>query len=361
MGVKMIMRTRHLWIPLSAILCLVALASCNKFSASGSIKFRAKTHGEMPPTKTAYSGQTYDGADGKYERIDWVDGDKIALAMSTPSSAWSKLNYIVSNVSAGSQYSNAKLEHEGENGLQWGEGVHDFWAAYPSSATVADHTLSAAIPGSQTAYYDKKKNDVLLFNPDMSLAFMVASNQADPENTSSIDLDFYPAFNTFDFTVKSNDNIYITGFDIETETYYTEEGIDVPLWGTVVADFSSVDNMSYTLSTSASAEKGRTIGLVFDDSNGASFNPQISTTTSMNFKVFALPQDITGVRISFHLNNGVTHSLRLKQGDDWVTFPAGIKAKITGLLVPGAEWYINFDYPREEQWIIHPDIEIGVE
>ena len=110
----MIMRTRHLCIPLTALICLVALASCNKFSASGSIKFRAKTHGEMPPTKTTFSGQTYDGADGKYERIDWADGDKIALAMSTPSSAWDSLVYNVSDVSAGSQYCNAKLNPEGK-------------------------------------------------------------------------------------------------------------------------------------------------------------------------------------------------------------------------------------------------------
>lgn len=355
----MIMRTRHLWLLLSAILCIAAFASCNKLSASGAIKFRAKTHGAMPPTKTTFSGQTFEGADGTYERIDWADGDKITLAMSTPSAAWSSLEYTISEVSASSQYSNAKLEAEGENGLQWGEGIHDFWAVYPSSATVADHTLSASIPASQVAYYDKKKNDVLLFNPDMSKALMIASCQADPENTSSISLDFYPAFTTFDFTVKANDNIYITGFEMETDTYYSEEGINVPLWGTVVADFGS--NMSCTLSTPASAQENRTTELSFDDGSGSSFHPQISTTTSMNFKVFALPQDITGVRISFHLNNGVTHSLRLKQNNEWITFPAGIKAKISGLLVPGADWYINFDYPRQEQWIIHPDIEIGVE
>ena len=81
----------------------------------------------------------------------------------------------------------------------------------------------------------------------------------------------------------------------------------------------------------------------------------------MNFKVFALPQDLTGIRITFYFAGGTTKSLRLKQNDNWITFPATAKVNITGLLVPGADWYINFDYPREEQWIVHPDIEIGVE
>ena len=61
------------------------------------------------------------------------------------------------------------------------------------------------------------------------------------------------------------------------------------------------------------------------------------------------------------MSNGTSKSLRLKQNDAWITFPAATKIQISGLAVPGAVWFINFDYPRKEQWIIHPDIEIGVE
>lgn len=345
----------------AAAACLLGLAGCTKDYTGRTIRFRASTRPEAPVTKTSYSGATYDGGGSKtYERIDWSDGDIIVLAMKNSDVARETQEYAVKTITVSGVNSKTNLEpHGSENGLTWGTGTHDFWSGYPASkVTVGDHTLSAVIPSSQVVTYSKKASDTFYFNPDMSNAFMVAGLQSVPDN-NGINLDFYPAFTCFEFTVGANDNTTITGFELETSTYETETAASMPVAGTAVATFDPANNMS--LSYAAAGTTSNTIGVVFHDDNDATYNPIISTTTSMNFKVFALPRDITGVRITFHLSDGTSKSLRLKQNDQWITFPARAKVQISGLAVPGSVWYIKFDYPRQEQWIVHQDIEIGVE
>ena len=345
----------------AAAVCLLGLSACSKSYSGLAIRFRATTRPEAPATKTAYSGVNFDGAGGKiYERIDWSDGDRIVLAMKNSETALASQEYSVNTISTSGVNSKTNLMPYGsENGLTWGTGTHDFWAGYPSSkVTVGDHSLSATIPSSQVASYSKKANNTIIFNPDMSDAFMVASLQETPSG-SGIDLDFYPAFTTFDFTVGAHDNITITGFEMETATYEAETSTTVPLAGEVTASFDPLSAMSCSYSASLSASN--TISVAFHDDKNVAYNPIITTLTSMNFKVFALPQTITGIRVTFLLNDGSRRSLRLKQNDSWISFPAAAKINISGLLLPGSVWYINFDYPRQEQWIVHPDIEIGVE
>ena len=345
----------------AAAVCLLGFSACSKDLSGITIRFRARTRPEAPATKTSYSGVTYDGAGSKtYERIDWSDGDVIILAMKNSEVAMASQEYSVQTITVTGVNSKTDLKPYGaENGLTWGTGTHDFWSGYPSSrVTVGDHTLSAPIPSSQVVTYSKKSSNTLVFNPDMSYAFMVAGLQCVPDN-SGINLDFYPGFTTFDFTVGANDNTTITSFEMETSTYEAETAAIMPIAGTATATFDPSAGMSFAYSTTGTTSN--TIGVVFHDDKDAAYNPIISTTTSMNFKVFALPQAITGIRITFNLSDGTSKSLRLKQDGQWITFPAAAKIQISGLTVPGAVWYINFDYPRKEQWIIHPDIEIGVE
>lgn len=345
----------------AAAVCLLGFAGCTKDLTGREIRFRARTRPEAPVTRTAYSGVTYDGAGSKtHERIDWVNGDLIVLAMKNSDVAMISQEYAVKTISVSGVNSKTDLEPYGaENGLTWGDGTHDFWAGYPASkVTVGNHRMSATIPSSQIVTYSKKSNDTFIFNPDMSDAFMVAGLQSVPDN-DGINLDFYPGFTTFEFTVGANDNTTITGFEMETATYETETAAIMPLAGVSTATFDAGSNMSF--SYTGTGTTSNTIGVVFHNDKAAPYNPIISTTTFMNFKVIALPLEITGVRITFNLSDGSSKSLRLKKDGNWITFPAAAKINITGLLVPGAVWYINFDYPRQEQWISHPDIEIGVE
>ncbi len=356
------MRNSRVIISFAAVaVCLLGLAGCTKDFTGRTIRFRASTRPDAPVTKTAYSGETYDGTGSKvYERIDWADGDIIVLAMHNSDVAMETQQYSVNAITVSGVNSKTNLMPYGsEHGLLWGTGTHDFWSGYPASkVTVGDHTLSAVIPSSQIVKYSKKANDTFYFNPDMSDAFMVAGVQSAADN-SGINLDFYPAYTCFDFTVGANDATTITGFEMETATYETETSTTMPLTGTVDASFNPSAGMAFSFATSGTT--ANTISVAFHDDKDTAYNPIITTLTSMNFKVFAVPQDLTGVRITFYLNDGTHRSLSLKQNNSWITFPAAAKINITGLLIPGSVWYINFDYPRQEQWIVHPDIEIGVE
>lgn len=344
----------------TASACLLGLAACTKDLTGMRIRFSARTRPEAPVTRTSYSGATYNSGASSYERIDWSDGDMIVLAMKNNETAMATQNYSVQAISTSGVNSKTGLAPSGsENGLIWGEGTHDFWSGYPASkVTVGDHTLSATIPSSQVVSYSKKADNTIFFNPDMSNAFMVAGVQSAPAE-DGVNLDFYPAFTAFDFTVGANDNTTVTSFEMETATYETETASTMPIAGVAETTFDPSGNMSFSFA--ASGTTSNTIGLVFNDDKNTAYNPIITSTTSMNFKVFALPVDITGIKITFNLSDGTKRSLRLKQNGSWITFPATAKINITGLLVPGAVWYIDFDYPRQEQWIVHPDIEIGVE
>lgn len=351
-----------LWILLGTI-CLLGSVSCQKEMFGRRIRFKARTHLEALLTKTIYSGDISEANSKTYERIDWEDGDEVLLAMTNETQTTPATQaYQITDITASGRDSKAGLEPASPsiNGLEWGTGTHDFWAAYPSTATAGDHTFSFPIPSAQRVSYLGKKNDVLRFAPDMSNAFMVAGLQSDPTN-SGINLDFSPGFTTFEFTVGGNDNLTIASFEMETEAYETETSTIVPVCGTAVATFDTSDNMSYTFSTADSPAPGQKVTVTFDNGSGSDYHPEISTTTSLNFKVFALPRNLTGIVIRFRLVNGDTHSLKLKQNDSWLSFQAGVKYNISGLLIPGAVWYITYGYPREEQWITHPDIEIGVE
>lgn len=334
-----------------AAVCLAGTVSCSKDYTGRYIRIQGSTQPHAGATKTAYSDVTYTESAATYERIDWVSGDKILLAMKNDGGT-EQLAYSITGIkSSSNRYSKATLVPDGvASGLQWGDGTHYFWSAYPSTATVGnDMTVRGSYPATQTLTYRTEADNVKYFDPDMNMAYMVASLSTPPQDY--ISLDYYPAMTTFDFEVGANDNIVITGFEMETETSGLTS--DVDLTGTFVATFDPASSMAWTFTTDGATGKKIT----------ASFpqNISVSQTKKARFKLFALPKDITGVRIKFTLSTGVTKSLNLKQNDSWITFPACIKANISGLLIPDAVWHITFSGPREEQWIVNSDIEIGVE
>lgn len=339
---------------LAAAMCLLSLASCTKFLTGKSIKVRATSHAESASTKTAYSGEKA----GDFERIDWVAGDKVQLIMSYEGLVGDPVQktYQIEEISARNRNSLAKLELYGSTDeLEWGGEVpHDFWAAYPSTLTIGDHTVSAGIPATQTVTYQTENDGVLYYTSDMSKAYMVAGLHLDePASNGIVDLDFYPAVTTFDFTVGANGKVVIKSFVMETTTSGLSE--DVALSGTAVTTFGSGMTPSFS-----SPESGQSITASF-----AGGFPSISQTKSVNFKLFALPLPITGVRIRFTIedNAGVesTLSLNLKKNDNWIPFPARVKANISGLLIPGAVWKITFEGPYEEKWTDQVPVEIAVE
>ncbi len=345
------MRKEHLLYNLAAVLCLLGAVSCTKDYTGKRIRFSASTLSESVGTKTAYSGVVT----SNYERIDWVAGDQILLAMKNNEENYAQQAYDITGITAAGRYSKAGLEMPGggTGGLQWGTGTHDFWAAYPSTATVGDHTFKSNIPAVQTLTYKTKTNNTLIYAPDMTKAMMVAGLQSAPASTG-VNLDFEPAFTAFDFTVGANTDIIIESFTMETTTS-GESSFEV-LTGDATATFATGSLMDRMYS--AEGTTGQSITTAFSPAAA------LSTTTSLNFKVFAVPMTIRGVTIAFTISSPTSKTLKLRlkySSGDWLTFDGRKKFNITGLLVPGAEWTITMDGPRVEQWTIAPEVEFGVE
>ena len=230
-----------------AAVCLAGTVSCSKDYTGRYIRIQGSTQPHAGATKTAYSDVTYTESAATYERIDWVSGDKILLAMKNDGGT-EQLAYSITGIkSSSNRYSKATLVPDGvASGLQWGDGTHYFWSAYPSTATVGnDMTVRGSYPATQTLTYRTEADNVKYFDPDMNMAYMVASLSTPPQDY--ISLDYYPAMTTFDFEVGANDNIVITGFEMETETSGLTS--DVDLTGTFVATFDPASGMAWTFTT----------------------------------------------------------------------------------------------------------------
>lgn len=209
------MKAQHI-ITAAAIAAIVVFAAgCKKHSfADGQIRFTASS--QPVATRTAYSGEVFSGI----ERIDWIEGDKVAIAMSNAEGE-SNCDYRITNVSASSEKSVAQLANIGASGLQWGEGAHTFFALYPSPSVDSDwpnsfstESLVLSYPAVQTLTPKGESGaDALILLPDMKYAYMVAYlSEVEPEST--LELKFQPLFTAFEISVSAGDNdeVNLTGF-----------------------------------------------------------------------------------------------------------------------------------------------------
>ena len=360
------MRCKHLIFMVIAAVFLLSLTSCSDLFKGKAVRFSARSHPESLLTKARYSGATFKDGSSTYERIDWEDGDAIRIYMNNdehPSSPEEKVYELTVTGSSG-RYSTASVNPVGgeEESIEWGSGEHTFRGVYPSTVGLSAGDIEGSVRGSQTLTYRTKDNNVLYYDPDMksntSSFFMVAGLKTPVTADGRIELDFFPAVTTFEFTVGASSDLVITGFDMETTT---AEGS---------GDITSGSHYALTGDAKVSFDSGMTPSFSATGTGKAiatSFSPSaaVSTTTSLSFKVFALPLEIQGVRIKFTLSDSTTRSLDLKRDTaadgGWIRFGACSLVRITGLLVPGATWTITCDGPRVEQWTITPDVMFGVE
>lgn len=302
----------------------MAAASCTHDPYSGrGIRFRAHSSGFMNPgsssgTKTSYSGQKT----GSVERIDWTDGDLIriwsdkAYIKDEPTRHWS--DFYVYSHSNENALSTATIEPATDaNSLQWSTGDHIFKAMYPSPGgnTFADGVMTFTIPGTQTITRDGTSS---VWLPDMTTAPMLAKTSV-PAGKSSVQLLFSPQFTAYSFTIGkgSLETAVLTCFTMTSES------------GNLAGTFQADEPGSATTTSGT-----QTISI---DLSGITLNADMPTLT---FTVFALPEIISGLRISFtgYFNSSATlqtASLTLKDKDkNALTFQPYLKYNIIGLALP---------------------------
>ena len=327
------------------------------------VKFTASAN-LVPSTKTAY-GNLVDG----FQLINWSANDQIRIfspnahvenagsaGNAGSSGTWhstaeafgldySYADYKVTNITTSGHTSIADLQNVGDNGLTWtGTGSATFYAAYPTSTLYTSNSAGKlrfapfvpggngdATPGTQTGDSTKVSS--------MSLLAMKTVSSG-----NAVKLDFYPAFSTFKFVLKSvQEALTVQSVELYIDPTGMTDTEKNHMWLTGYCYFDlnavSPDASDYDLHYLPNSS------LEFDSPSKSIKinvnNAPISTTTEAIFTIFTLPCTIDHLcfRVNF-THNGASYSkmLRLTQNSGWVSFPAGHKAVITGLAVNPDLW-----------------------
>lgn len=322
------------------LMLVLAFQGCQKYGTSHRyVRFTAVA-GREAATRTAYSGELT----GSRERIDWVQGDVIRVASDKATNGADHFfDYTVSSsITENGQLSETEIvSASGTGGLAWGEGQgdHHFWGVYPSHAiAISGGTASVSglsIPAAQDVLPARKTETAALtsFAPDLSSAWMLADAADIPESTSDFDLDFYPAFTAFEFTLKSQDDVTftVTGFTLSSTT--------TDLAGSFDASIAADGGSTYSHFTSGSSSITVDFGAGVD----------ITQTHSLTFTVLALPRVLSNLSITFQVERaGVPNyrTLALRYADSYnsgayIDFAPCQKHRITGLALPGGELMLS--------------------
>ena len=351
-------------------LALMVTASCDptlENEGGNKVKFTASTP-TVPATKTAY-GNTVEG----FQLIHWSANDQLRIfspnahvenagasgnqGSSGTASPWhstdpafslnySYADYEVTDIQTSGHKSTASLKNVGENGLTWtGTGNAVFYAAYPKSTLYTSNSAGKlrfapfipggngdATPGTQDGDSTKVANMPLLAMKS------VASGDA-------VKLDFYPAYSTFKFVLKSlNEALTVQSVELYIDPTGMTDTEKARMWlsGYCYFDLNALSNPTdanydshYLANTALEFEQqSKSIKVNLN-------NAPISTTDEAVITIFTLPCTIDHLcfRVNF-THDGASYSkmLRMTQNSGWLSFPAGHKAVITGLAVNPDLW-----------------------
>lgn len=289
---------------------------------------RAGFENGKPNSRTEYSGVEYKYNGKSYERIDWVfDTDKVEIYC--PQGANTKnSHYYVRNASIDPDNKtpdvNTETEHlydysyleriSTEGSIQWnGDGVHDFYAMYPSSMMFTENpdktletgvylnntTVTGVVPFSQQPLNvsDVTSKGNYVAKPNMDYAYMVAKSKATREE-GYVDLTFVPIVTAVEMTLQYPENgtsaIHIGEIQVTSSK---------PITGKFTADLAGWDPAKgYPTCTNDANNVIETIQITTRIKNGNTYEPiKLDKGNTLTFTVFLLPgsnvEDLT-VRLS---------------------------------------------------------------
>lgn len=308
-----------------AVLCLFFAVSCGKWppADSGTVRFRISAPGGS--TRAVFSGDI--NADG-IERIDWERGDVLRIASPQATrndhgtEKWA--DYRIRSVQTAGSSSFGSIEPAGNTYLSWGEDDHDFYAVCPSpdgsdGLSAESRSYSGILPSEQSVRWEGRTGV-----PDPSIIILLASAKGiRPE--SEVPLVFRPAFTALTFSLALDDKnpVGLRSFRLESR--------NGPLSGpfTVMLDG---DTSTSPLPECAAV----TCGEEASPSVTVNLGRTLSRNEPVSFTVLCLPRDLSGLKAVFETEYGTkTLALNRKDGTP-VVIPAGTKALISGLVLPGA-------------------------
>lgn len=338
---------------------VLSLAGCQKGNTPGeatgkSVKFSA-TSGSID-TRTVFTG---DGATSTstdefgrkilaHERINWVPGDQVMIASdyaAVPGTSTKYASYTVYQINEQGDKCYATLEEKDDNELFFDENQNSykFWGVYPAAAAQGrmlqeNHQVEYKVGQSQAAFGTPVTKDYTINNktvtlttlaPDMSknaVQLAAAENQT-PEK---VELEFYPGFTAYEFTLNARD----TEVSLQSVVLTTAEG--KALAGSVKATIQSGGNS--TFSDFVYYTDGKLI-YTFPE------NTIISPTKYLTFTVLALPEKAEGLNLEFHMGDGTVTKAKLKKKADGspIEFDGCKKHCLRGIAVPGGWKFLTLD------------------
>ena len=331
---------------------------------------RAGFENSDPNSRTVYSDEIYEieenGKKIKFERIDWIEGDKIEIyspdAANGPTSHYRITGFVSGDESEndgtnkGEDY--AYLIREGNSGLQWAEGIddegtHRFYAMYPSSKMFDPNSESNVAKG---VYMDGsivkgivpiEQNPIsveqeeidgvthYVAKPNMNYAYMVAKSTA-KRTDASVSLSFVPIVTAVKVELSlpsstTNDGITTTPNTINVAWVRVEgEGI-VGSFSSELANW----NDTYPSCTNSDAATDVVTLELWQGEEGNKKPLAVKAGGSLTFTVFLLPgTDISSLKVSFSDGSGWVG--KTLSGDK--IFPAHKKTVIKDLHLPISEF-----------------------
>lgn len=311
-------------------------------------------------TRTEYSGDVYNltGTTNQVERIDWVSNgthkDKFTVNYVAGGSLNSAADYEVTSVNEENYNSKAGVTEADRNSiLSWADGSdHKFYAMYPARSVNNDARLTvnnfqATLYPSQPQTHTQSVKAAsgtgpswTRMLPNMDYAYMVAYAGTDNGMISgnSVTLPFRPAVTTFEFRLRRHE-----GEDGANIRYFKMISASKALTGQYSFDITSGDDPralwagDAAVTVPAKTDANSVITVDFGTTGVAI--PESTSTSYLDFTIFALPVGYNDLRIQLIDVNGTIRELPLndKGTGSGHPFMGGKKYVITNTTVPG-EW-----------------------
>lgn len=345
---------------------VLSLAGCQKDPSAQlngkAVLFTASSSSPKAETRTVFSG---DGTPKKnsnnedmldefgrkiltWERIDWKPGDQVMIASDKATVYGSDQKYATYTVASVSSSEDGKRslalldEKDGSEELFFNnESSYSFWGVYPAPENGNDIVNGIAkftIAADQSSFGTpeiKNSTDgtktLTILQPNMSQAVMLGKEMGATQQ--EVDIKFYPAFTAFEFTLMAKDSdIDLKSLVIESSKASNEES-NKALTGAVTATILSGEDESGRGKSTYSIEHSSTKSITYN----FPANTQITKTKYLTFTILALPEDITGLTLEFHMgaDGNQVQKATLKQNGNAITFAGCRKHCLRGIAVKG--------------------------
>lgn len=332
------MRFKHIFgVPLCGALALLAIAGCaddELLNGQGDgrpkgngIVFGASANYAGPITRVVYGDYTYkDGHEGDYgsrlsQAINWEEDDQVSIYSPT-SPTIKQVDYDITKSTNGPENLAYLAAIDGQDGLHWGSGTQDFYAVYPSKASMQNQemanqyvsfengVLNGFIPVNQQQQisYNSSETDPAkrwTVTPNYDWLWMAAINKGFTVPTDGTDgginLDFVPLTTTLEITFVGPTTVPLVQFNVRSKSKKSIVGqftCDLKQGSTTqVGNYSNIPECQHV--NNGTVNEFATVNMSYINEEGEREEAiNLAEGEEITFNVYLLPvEDLTDVTV----------------------------------------------------------------